>query len=151
MTSLIVENDVTCAKTNNYRKQFEALQRRTFGKIKYFNKCSGVEITAGHHCGGETFQSIFSLFGWKYPEKSLLYSDDRVVISTPDAVFWEAFRWQVIFLAKGLSKYTSYICLIWSIKTIWHHRVHSFGRKKKCQRYLCCRGLNLVPEEIKKL
>ena len=24
---------------------------------------TGLEITAGHHCGGETFQNIFSLFG----------------------------------------------------------------------------------------
>ena len=40
-------------------------------------KSVGLEITAGHHCGGETFQSIFSRIGWKYSEKSLLHSDDR--------------------------------------------------------------------------
>ena len=38
---------------------------------------SGLEITGDHHCGGEIFQSIFSQFGWKYSEKSLLHSDDR--------------------------------------------------------------------------
>ena len=26
-------------------------------------RLTGVEITAGHHCGGEIFQSIFSQFG----------------------------------------------------------------------------------------
>ena len=36
-----------------------------------------LEITAGHHYGWETFQSIFSQIGWKYFEKSLLHSDDR--------------------------------------------------------------------------
>ena len=32
---------------------------------------SGFEITAGHHCGGETFQSIFNLYSAKNTLKSL--------------------------------------------------------------------------------
>ena len=38
---------------------------------------AGFEITAGYHCGGETFQSIFSRIGWKYSEMSLFHSDDQ--------------------------------------------------------------------------
>ena len=34
------------------------------------------ELISTDHCGGETFQSIFSLFSWKYSAKSLLHSDD---------------------------------------------------------------------------
>ena len=34
--------------------------------FKPFLPISGFEITVGHHCEGETFQSIFSRIGWKY-------------------------------------------------------------------------------------
>ena len=44
---------------------------------------AGVEITAGHHCGGETFHSIFSLLGWKYSEKASPPQWWPAVISTP--------------------------------------------------------------------
>ena len=41
-----------------------------------------LEITAGHHCGGETFQSIFSLFSRKYSDKSKVspHSDDHPLL-----------------------------------------------------------------------
>ena len=39
----------------------------------------GLEITGSHRCGGETFQSIFNLLGWKFSNKSLRHSDDRLL------------------------------------------------------------------------
>ena len=42
------------------------------------------EITAGHHCGGETFQSIFSRIGWKCSEKVSPLQWWPAVISNPD-------------------------------------------------------------------
>ena len=40
---------------------------------------TGLELSGDHHCGGEIFQSIFIRIGWKYSEKSLLHSDDRLL------------------------------------------------------------------------
>ena len=51
-------------------------------KALILKKFTGFIITTSHHCGGETFQSIFSLFGWKYSEKSLLHSDDWLLFRT---------------------------------------------------------------------
>ena len=41
-----------------------------------FIHMTGLEITGDHHCGGETFLSIFSRLGCKYSKKSLLHNDD---------------------------------------------------------------------------
>ena len=46
----------------------------------------GRQTKAGHHCGGETFQSILSS-GWKYNAESLLHSDDRPLFRIPDSGF----------------------------------------------------------------
>ena len=47
----------------------------------------GLEITGGHHCGGETFQSIYRRIGWKYSKKSLIHSDDRPLFPVMWAYF----------------------------------------------------------------
>ena len=59
---------------------------------------AGMEITGGHHYGGETFQSNFSLFSWKYSEKSLLHSDDYPLFSAPVVVMNNTYLYFSTFL-----------------------------------------------------
>ena len=48
----------------------------------------------------ETFQSIFSLFGWKYPEKFLLHSN-RLLFRTPDYIL-KIFKTLINYILKTL-------------------------------------------------
>ena len=62
---------------SNVRHLFQGL-----GKTSLHFNWTGSDITADHHCGGEIFQHIFSLSGWKCAEKSLLHSDDQQLYRT---------------------------------------------------------------------
>ena len=66
-----------------------------------------IEVTAGHHCGGETFQSIFSRIGWKYSEKSLIHSDDRPLLTLLDSnLIYKPV--QIEYIAFGLPEFFIY-------------------------------------------
>ena len=92
-----------------------SIEELTELKITLWKVCSsGFEITAGHHCGGETFQSIFSLFGWKYSEKSLLHSDDRLLFRTLPPQFVNCFKLSLLVIFFMVYAYRTLLTTQWA-------------------------------------